>query len=275
MALAYSCFGKPEHTPLILVAGTAAPAQFWPESFCQSLAASGFYVIRYSHRDTGNSTFFSKPYSLQTLVLDLRDLLQHLDIKTAHLVGHSLGGYIVQSFTFQFPQRVCSLTAISSGCTVHSSQAKTLGIPDIDQGEWRKLTKHKPTGDYHSDINSWLEYWGLLNGDWPVDPTMAMEYLKYLYDKKGKRKSDSAFNHLFAYMTIPESHQENIQRIRKPCLIMHGDKDTLLPKEQGMVTSRLIPSAKLHLLAGAGHMFFHMEIWREIQTNLHDFLRQI
>jgi pimeloyl-ACP methyl ester carboxylesterase len=54
-------------------------------------------------------------YSLSSHAATLRDLLDHLGIKSATLVGHSLGGGIALQFSYLFPDRVDRLVLVSSG----------------------------------------------------------------------------------------------------------------------------------------------------------------
>ncbi|HSG29557.1 MAG TPA: alpha/beta hydrolase [Candidatus Krumholzibacterium sp.] len=89
-------FGE-ENAPLsVLIPGAGAPAEFWPEPFCRRLAGSGMRVVRYSHRDTGLSTHFTRQYAIDELLQDLTGLIVALGSHAAHLVGHSMGGYLAQ-----------------------------------------------------------------------------------------------------------------------------------------------------------------------------------
>ncbi len=57
----------------LLVGGVGAISAFWPDTFCEELASSGYRVIRYDHRDAGYSSFVdfeTDPYGLMDLVED-------------------------------------------------------------------------------------------------------------------------------------------------------------------------------------------------------------
>lgn len=56
--IATQAFGDPAGKPVLLIMGAMASMLWWPEAFCQKLAAQGHYVIRYDNRDTGLSTFY-------------------------------------------------------------------------------------------------------------------------------------------------------------------------------------------------------------------------
>ena len=107
----------------------------WDDDFCRQLAARGFRVIRFDNRDIGKSSHLSggkrltplellklrflkipvaAPYKLRDMAEDAVGLMDALGIKSAHLVGASMGGMIAQEIAISFPQRVRSLTSIMS-----------------------------------------------------------------------------------------------------------------------------------------------------------------
>ena len=54
--LCYETFGEPDHPTLLLMHGLGSQLLLWEEGFCEGLAAAGFRVVRYDHRDSGLST---------------------------------------------------------------------------------------------------------------------------------------------------------------------------------------------------------------------------
>lgn len=80
---------KPEDPPLLLVMGASAQGLGWPDELIELLVAGGRYVIRYDHRDTGQSTcsdFQKTPYTLADLTADAVGVLDAYGIATAHVV---------------------------------------------------------------------------------------------------------------------------------------------------------------------------------------------
>ncbi len=72
-----------------------------------------YRVIVYDVRGHGKSTH-PMSYNLNDHIKDLNMLMQRLGIKSAHLLGHDMGGIIAQAFTKKYKEKVRSLTIISS-----------------------------------------------------------------------------------------------------------------------------------------------------------------
>ena len=75
--LATQSFGQAGKGSILLVMGATASMVWWPVSFCESLAAGGYQVIRFDLRDTGKSSI-GRPGAVDYDVADLADdLLAH------------------------------------------------------------------------------------------------------------------------------------------------------------------------------------------------------
>src|SRR3954468_19141355 len=111
-------FGERTDPALLLIADGARWMDWWEDEFCRRLGAGGRFVIRYDHRDTGRSTSFpagAPPYSQVDLAEDALALLDALGVARAHIVGVSMGGGIAQRVAVEHPQRLLSLTLVSTG----------------------------------------------------------------------------------------------------------------------------------------------------------------
>jgi pimeloyl-ACP methyl ester carboxylesterase len=70
-------------------------------------------VVAYARRGHGQSEGQS-PYDVDTLTEDLRQLVDHLEFKTVHLAGWSLGGREITRFGELYPGRVRTLTYLDA-----------------------------------------------------------------------------------------------------------------------------------------------------------------
>src|SRR4051812_25270900 len=115
--LCVEALGDPAAPALLLVAGAAASMDLWDPAFCRRLADGGRFVVRYDHRDTGRSVTYppGEPgYTADDLVEDAAGIIDVLAGGRAHLVGMSMGGGIAQTLAVRHPERVATLTLLST-----------------------------------------------------------------------------------------------------------------------------------------------------------------
>lgn len=73
--------------------------------------AQHFRVIRFDMRGYGKSDLVQEQVSRRD---DLKQVLEHLKVERAHLVGCSMGGEIIMDFALENPGMVSSLTVVSA-----------------------------------------------------------------------------------------------------------------------------------------------------------------
>ncbi len=251
---------------IILISGAGAPAAYWPDSFCERLTSHGFKVVRFDHRDTGSSTHFDEPYSIQALVDDTKGVIASIDADEYHLIGHSMGGFIVALILSDVhDERVRTGVAISAGPTSDRARYREFGMSDVSPDVWADLEGAPLTGDFSADLPTWLATWQFMHGDREMEIDLATKYTQALHEGD-IRNRQVAVNHIHAMTTVPSDLPERLAKVSKKMLIIHGFEDRLVPLDNGQALARLTPTADLHILTGAGHMFFSQDIWNEIEA---------
>jgi pimeloyl-ACP methyl ester carboxylesterase len=98
--------------PLIFIPGFG-----WTPHIFSSLAThfiDEFHVYGFTRRWHGKSDKPPNGYDIPTLASDIGGFLNKLDIKSAHFVGHSMGGYEISQLACDLPERAASLTFLDS-----------------------------------------------------------------------------------------------------------------------------------------------------------------
>jgi pimeloyl-ACP methyl ester carboxylesterase len=243
-------FGDPADPPILLIMGIGASMLWWEEGFCRILADGGRHVIRYDHRDTGLSTTYEpgRPgYTGDDLLADAVGVLDAYEIPAAHLVGASAGGAMSQLLALEHPERVLSLTLISTSSAVPTHR----GLPGPTGAFGRFVASVEV--DW-SDPESVIEYLVaysrvLAGGERPFDETAARD----LAEREVERARDFAAAQNHDLLREGESVAKPLSAIAAPTLVIHGTADPMFPIGHGEALTDEIPSAKLLRLDRAGH----------------------
>jgi pimeloyl-ACP methyl ester carboxylesterase len=99
--------------PVLLVHGFASNvATNWVDTgWVKTLTGAGYRVVAYDNRGHGHSEklYALEDYGAPIMAQDARRLLDHLGIKSAHVMGYSMGARIAAFLAFAHPERVRSL----------------------------------------------------------------------------------------------------------------------------------------------------------------------
>lgn len=262
--IAYDSFGESVSPPLMLIMGFTAQMVMWDEGFCEGLARRGYRVIRFDNRDVGHSTWFTEagtpkigalvaamlrgepfrvPYKLIDMAEDTLGLMDVLGIESAHVAGMSMGGMIAQTMAVHYPERVKTLTSLSS-TTGHP------GLPQATPEAWEMLTKPAPM-DREGFIDHAVPVWRVINGpQMTIDEDFIRRRARRTFERGVSREG---YARQMAAITASGSRRKALQSVHVPTLVIHGDADPLLPLVHGIATAEAIPGAKLRIVKGMGH----------------------
>ena len=90
--------------------GTAA--QIWKGQIAD--LAARYKVVSYDLRGSGSSEVTEGPYDIELLTVDLRALIEALELESVALVAHSMGGSIALAYAASYPDDVRALVGIGA-----------------------------------------------------------------------------------------------------------------------------------------------------------------
>jgi pimeloyl-ACP methyl ester carboxylesterase len=261
ISLCYQTFGDPADEPLLLVMGLGGPMTWWDPGLCGLLADAGFFVIRYDNRDAGRSTrvrarisrtqiiqaFFGlgprPPYTLDDMAGDGFGLLDHLGIDTAHVVGVSMGGMIAQTMALLHPERVRSLTSMSS-----TTGGRTVGWQDP---RLIPLLLARTAQTREGYVASSVRMWKVIGS--PAYPDTEEAILARAADTFDRGVTASGVARQMVAILRQPDRSKRLRELTMPVLVIHGTSDKLVHVSGGRATARAVPGAELLLVPGMGH----------------------
>jgi len=166
-----------------------------------------YRVVRMDLRGHGESQVppADPPLSMERLVADTRELLDHLRCERAHVVGNSAGGYVGQNLAMTSPQRVESLMLFGSTPGLKHSQAATW-LPRVAKDGLRKFL-----ADTIADR-------------FPVDRTDP-RHIEWFLDEAAK--NDTAFIARFVGLMTTLDWSDRLHEIKCPTLVVYPAAETV------------------------------------------------
>ncbi len=262
--LVYDTFGDRTAAPLLLIMGLASQMLAWDDEFCAMLAERGYWVVRFDNRDIGLSTKFtaagvpnvaamlaasmqgepvSAPYLLDDMADDTVGLMDALGISSAHVVGASMGGAIAQLVAMHHRPRVRTLTSIMA----------TSGDPELPPPTpeaMAVLLTPTPT-EREAYIERYIKTWKVLRGaGFPLDEGRDAQRAGQLH---ARGLNPPGVARQLAAIIASGSRRQQLQSLRVPTLVIHGEADPLVPVACGIDVARSVPGAKLVVIEGMGH----------------------
>ena len=202
----------------------------------------------------GNSSAVSSCNSIECMAKAILNLLQKKEIKNFNLIGHSMGGMIVQEMTRLAGDKILKLICYGTGPignipgrfeTIDQSREK-LKINGLD------VTAHR------------------IAKTWFIEEDKSKYF--YLCDEAGKQTSiEAADNGLVAMKNW--SGIENLKNIKSETLIVWGDQDKAYNFNQVEILNNNIPNSQLKIIKGCSHNV-HLEKPDEFNITVEKFLKK-
>jgi len=251
-------FGDAANPAILLIMGAQASMVWWEEGFCDRLADTGHYVIRYDNRDVGRSTAYElghPGYTFEDLADDAIRILDAYGIARAHIVGMSMGGMLTQILALRHPDRVRTITLL----------ATSNFAPDLPPMEEKVMQFFANAGTLdwtnEQEVTEFtVEKWRILAGSRHLFDEAR---IRQLAQKELRRthRFDSMNNH--GMVTGGEAYLLRTGEIGVPTLVIHGTEDPIIPYPHGVALANAIPDAVLLTLEGTGHEL-HADDWNRI-----------
>lgn len=269
--ICYEVLGEGE--PVILVHGFSDRKEHWAGQF--SGLAKHFKVIRADNRGAGKSDRPDGPYSMGDYADDINGLMRHLEIEKTHIIGHSLGGMIVQNFALKYPDRINKIILVNT--------IPGITPPNMDPSQiievFRKSAitgleakKRDPLGAVIAGAKTSYsrDFWKQMRDDpkkkfhglWSVEDLVDEHMTFGPTEKDLNNQADSLKTH---------NVYERLHEIKNETLVLSAEKDKTCPSSMGQIIHELLPNSKMIVIEKAGHQSI-LEYAPLVNQHIIDFL---
>jgi 3-oxoadipate enol-lactonase len=193
------------------------------------------------------------------LASDTVALLDHLNVKKAHVLGTSLGGFVAQELAIKRPDLVDGLilvcTSYGAGGPERMSPwvlSDMLGLPSVSVERAVRRGLETATSDrYRAEHPE--EFERIVRRRLADSPSLSA----YHEQMRAGARFDAS---------------RDVGRITSPTLVIHGAEDRYVPVANAVALAEAIPDAKLRVLDNAGHLVF-IERFADVNREVITFLK--
>lgn len=255
--------GETDLTPLVFVHGFGCDQSMWSD--VAALLAGRFRLITYDLTGMGRSDLaaydFDAYSDLHAHAVDLTAICDDLDLRGAVLVGHSVGATIALLAARDLSDRVSQVVLVSpSPCFVNDAGSGYTG------------------GFERSDLEGMVQLLEQNHLGWSAQmaPTIAGQSAgEPAADKLTQSfcRTDPTIAQHFARVTFFTDARGVFSTAEKPALVLHCDKDALVPMAVADWMGSAMPDARVEVLDAVGHCP-HMTVPDDVVRALVQFVEQ-
>ena len=192
------------------------------------------------------------------------ELMDALHLKSAALIGNSLGGYSALAFALSHPERVTKLILLGepAGSQPRSGWLKIVTDPSFKAGPHTTMQDTRDTWSHFMVAHMERVGQEILDADNAQSNLVG-------YDTSW----NSTFDEIVAEKAFEFSYglRRELPGLRPRTLFVWGDKDFFGPPSEGQAMAQLAPHAKCEVLDDTGHSVWIDQPDRTTQL-VHDFL---
>ena len=233
--LYYEVAGTGEPT-VILIHGGLLDCHMWDEQF--ELLARNNRVVRYDADAHGRSPL---PPDMYWDHMSLRELMNHLEIERAVLVGLSLGGRIAIDMALEEPDRVEAVVAVSSGLSGYKFESEyLLEHRDVMIQAWK-------AGEFDTVVEEFQRCW-------TDGPHRAPEDVDPVVREKVRAMARNGLEHAMEGRMIDPPAIDRLDELQLPMLVVLGELDMPGIHEISEMLVAANPNAELVTIPDVAHM---------------------
>ncbi len=183
-----------------------------------------------------------EPYHLHALADEVAQVIPGV----SDMLGWSLGGLVAQRIALNQPDRIRRLVLVGSTPSFVSKPDWQAGVDPVNFNTFAQNVN----ADYKHAILQFLTLQCMKSND----ARATIKQLRTSFETKPTPTQTTLQRAL--HVLLESDLREEIPNIRKPTLLIHGDRDTLAPVQAAHWMMQQLPIGYLRVMSGAAHAPF-------------------
>lgn len=245
---------------VVFVSGLGYGRWFW--NWQLPAVEDDYRVILWDLRGINDSDTPEGPYSMEEMASDLEAVLEDAGVEEAHIIGISLGGMLTQRYAVDY------------------DRAKSLVLMSTDAGGDERVDPAPEVADR------------ILN---PPEDVSLRENIGYkmqpAFTDEFWENEEGIFNEILDYRVnnpVPDHVRgwqaagvaafditDELDQVTVPVLILHGERDKVVPVENSERLADLLPQAEVERYDEGGSHLFVIERAEDVNERIREFLDSV
>ena len=225
--------------PLVMIHGWGMHSGVWQPLIKRLSAKYMLYLVDLP--GMGNSRPV-EPYHLYNLADEVAEVIPGV----SDVLGWSLGGLVAQRIALNQPDRIRRLVLVGSTPKFVSAPDWPAGVDPANFSAFAESVNH----DYKAAILQFLTLQCMQSSD----RRATIKQLRASFDTRPTPTQTTLQRAL--HILLESDLRAEIANIRKPTLLIHGDRDTLTPVQAAHWMMQQLPHGFLRVISGAAHAPF-------------------
>ncbi|HLA31309.1 MAG TPA: alpha/beta fold hydrolase [Pseudomonas sp.] len=242
--------------PVVLIHGVGLNKEMWGGQIVG--LAPHYRVIAYDMLGHGASQRPAPGTDLLGYAEQLRELLDHLQLPQAAIIGFSMGGLVARAFALRYPQHLQGLVVLNS--VFNRNPEQSAGVIE----RTRQVAQYGPNANADAALSRWF------SREYQAANPAQIAALRQTLASNDPQGYLTTYE-LFATQDMYQADQ--LGSIHAPTLIATGELDPGSTPQMARELAARIPGAQVAVLAEQRHMM-PVESPRLVNQVLLDFLQQ-
>ncbi len=222
-------FGAPNLPTILGVGGWTGDSDLWVQPF--SAMSPRWRTIAYDHRGTGATTCPVESITVENMVDDVFAVMDAFGVEKCVLAAESAGAITALSAALQRPDRFTGLVLADGMYFSPTPPERNPFIAGLRANYGQTLAAFVNNCLPEPD-SAHINRWGL--------------------QILGRASQEAAIQLLIAAASVDV--RPRLGEINLPTLVIHGEKDVIVPLEASQWLAQAMPNARLEIFEGAGHV---------------------
>lgn len=242
---AYRSWGNEGGVPLLLLPGTGGSMDDWDPAVTNGLAKR-YKIIIFDNKGVASSKG-TTPNTVQAMANDAIDFIKAMNLRKVNIMGFSMGGFVAQRIVLTEPAIINKIILADSG---PKGAIGLANLPNIVAGTAGLSAEESYLKfgftDSQASISAGKASFARVHLR-TVDRDLALSDVT----------STAQFTAVLAWAQPDATALEEIKTIKKPVLIVHGDKDLPISVQNAHHMKEKLENAVLVEFSDSGHAAFY------------------